>query len=113
MPFMPPPQGSKPTATLNNHSLTTNATNGRQTTGAAAQTNGSRRSTQKKSSSRKTSSPQAKVTKLLFAVSCTFLLLSLPSHIVRLRVVMLIMVEQRSMTPNVDQMLQVIITMYI
>ncbi|XP_076453474.1 uncharacterized protein LOC143288733 [Babylonia areolata] len=62
----------------------------------------------KNASGRRSSSPQAKVTRLLFAVSFTFLLLSLPSHIVRLRMVMLMMVEQNSLNPNLDQMLQVV-----
>ncbi|XP_046568660.1 LOW QUALITY PROTEIN: thyrotropin-releasing hormone receptor-like [Haliotis rubra] len=53
------------------------------------------------------SSPQAKVTKMLFAVSFIFLVLNLPSHAVRLRVLILTY-EGEPQKPNIDQMLQVI-----
>ncbi|XP_076435803.1 uncharacterized protein LOC143275517 [Babylonia areolata] len=52
---------------------------------------------------------QAKVTRLLFAVSFTFLVLSLPSHIVRLRMLMLMVVKQASsLSPSLEEMLQVV-----
>ncbi|XP_048247253.1 thyrotropin-releasing hormone receptor-like isoform X2 [Haliotis rufescens] len=60
-----------------------------------------------KKSGGSSSSPQAKVTKMLSAVSFIFLVLNLPSHAVRLRVVILTY-EGEPQQPNIDQMLQVI-----
>ena len=47
---------------------------------------------------RPTSNPQSKVTKLLFSVSLTFILLSLPSHVVRLQLTISKFVAQQGIT---------------
>ncbi|KAL8594332.1 hypothetical protein ACOMHN_053249 [Nucella lapillus] len=109
-------KGSKPTpaTTLNNQTLSSHhestTPNGRATSQGQGQGQGHQNNAlgRKKSQSKRPSSPQAKVTRLLFAVSFTFLVLSLPSHIVRLRMVMMVMVEHISLDPNLDQILQVV-----
>ncbi|KAK7486452.1 hypothetical protein BaRGS_00022253 [Batillaria attramentaria] len=100
-------KGSKPVASGANGTIPKNAaTNGRAGTSGLGDS-GNKKST-KRSSSRRNSSPQAKVTRMLFAVSFTFLVLSLPSHCIRLRVAMLLMVKKTSENPNMDEMLQVV-----
>ena len=56
----------------------------------------------------KKTSPQAKVTRMLFAVSFIFLSLTLPSYIIRLRILLLTFERQQSPTPSLDQVMQVI-----
>ncbi|XP_041355550.1 thyrotropin-releasing hormone receptor-like [Gigantopelta aegis] len=58
--------------------------------------------------SKKKTSPQAKVTRMLFAVSFIFLSLTLPSYIIRLRILLLTFENKQSSSPTVDQVMQVI-----
>ncbi|PVD18774.1 hypothetical protein C0Q70_21326 [Pomacea canaliculata] len=71
-------------------------------------TSNNRQNGRKGGSCMRCSSPQAKVTRLLFAVSFTFLLLSLPSHLVRLRIAMLAMANENFQTPTVEELIQVV-----
>ncbi|XP_050406279.1 thyrotropin-releasing hormone receptor [Patella vulgata] len=65
-------------------------------------------SVQNGGSYKRSNSPQAKVTRMLFAVSFIFLALNLPSHVVRLRIVLLTFLKHRPSKPTLDQMIQVI-----
>ena len=65
-----------------------------------------RKSSDSKTSSHTKSHPMAKVTKMLFIVSMTFFILNIPSHIIRLYILINSFVRGQSQSPNIERAFQ-------